>query len=82
MMVQFVKPIHTHTYICKYLTFIHFDGNVEIFEFFISSNFWGKKEFGKKERAIYYLSKKFTPYEAQYTCLEKTCCVLTWVAQK
>ena len=37
---------------------------------------------GKKEQAIYYLSKKFTSYEAKYTLLEKTCCALTWVAQK
>nr|XP_016503719.1 PREDICTED: uncharacterized protein LOC107821782 [Nicotiana tabacum] len=37
---------------------------------------------GKKEQAIYYLSKKFTAYEAKYTLLEKTCCALTWVAQK
>ncbi|XP_059281345.1 uncharacterized protein LOC132035043 [Lycium ferocissimum] len=39
-------------------------------------------ETGKKEQAIYYLSKKFTPYEARYTLLERTCCSLTWVAQK
>ena len=39
-------------------------------------------ETGKKEQAIYYLSKKFTPYEARYTLLERTCCALTWVAQK
>ncbi|XP_070029164.1 uncharacterized protein [Nicotiana sylvestris] len=37
---------------------------------------------GKKEQAIYYLSKKFTPYEVKYTLLERTCCALTWVAQK
>ena len=36
---------------------------------------------GKKEQAIYYLSKKFTSYEAKYTLLEKTCCA-TSVAQK
>ncbi|XP_070005338.1 uncharacterized protein [Nicotiana sylvestris] len=36
---------------------------------------------GKKEKAIYYLSKKFTPYEVKYTLLERTCCALTWVAQ-
>ncbi|KAF3670081.1 putative 40S ribosomal protein S21-like [Capsicum annuum] len=36
----------------------------------------------KKEQAIYYLSKKFTAYEARYTFLERTCCALTWVAQK
>ncbi|XP_070052878.1 uncharacterized protein [Nicotiana tomentosiformis] len=37
---------------------------------------------GKKEQAIYYLSKKFNPYEVKYTLLEKTCFALTWVAQK
>nr|XP_009610403.1 uncharacterized protein LOC104104106 [Nicotiana tomentosiformis] len=37
---------------------------------------------GKKEQAIYYLSKKFTGYEAKYTLLERTFCALTWVAQK
>ena len=37
---------------------------------------------GKKKRAIYYLSKKFTVYKAKYTLLERTCCALTWVAQK
>ncbi|XP_070040325.1 uncharacterized protein [Nicotiana tomentosiformis] len=37
---------------------------------------------GKREQAIYYLSKKFTIYEAKYTLLERTCCALTWVAQK
>nr|XP_004234859.1 uncharacterized protein LOC101259718 [Solanum lycopersicum] len=39
-------------------------------------------ETGKKERAIYYISKKFTPYESCYTLLERTCCALTWLAQK
>nr|XP_004240690.1 uncharacterized protein LOC101246060 [Solanum lycopersicum] len=29
-----------------------------------------------------YFSKKFTVYEAKYTLLERTCCALTWVAQK
>ncbi|XP_055803485.1 uncharacterized protein LOC129872553 [Solanum dulcamara] len=37
---------------------------------------------GRREQAIYYLSKKFTPYEARYTLLERTCCALTWIAQK
>ena len=32
---------------------------------------------GKKEQAIYYLSKNFTAYEARYTLLERTCCALT-----
>ncbi|XP_070004246.1 uncharacterized protein [Nicotiana sylvestris] len=36
----------------------------------------------KKEQVIYYLSKKFTSYEVKYTPLERTCCALTWVAQK
>ena len=33
-------------------------------------------ETGRKEHAIYYLSKKFTDCETQYSLLEKTCCVL------
>ncbi|XP_070041105.1 uncharacterized protein [Nicotiana tomentosiformis] len=37
---------------------------------------------GKREQEIYYLSKKFTAYEAKYTLLERTCCALTWAAQK
>ncbi|XP_070035990.1 uncharacterized protein [Nicotiana tomentosiformis] len=40
------------------------------------------EETGRKEQVIYYLSKKFTPYEAQYSLLERTCCALTWIAQK
>ncbi|XP_069150813.1 uncharacterized protein [Solanum lycopersicum] len=35
-----------------------------------------------KERAIYCISKKFTPYESRYTLLERTCCALTWLHQK
>ncbi|XP_027157443.1 uncharacterized protein LOC113759006 [Coffea eugenioides] len=37
---------------------------------------------GRREQAIYYLSKKFTSYKAKYTFLEKSCCVLAWAAQK
>ncbi|XP_070029012.1 uncharacterized protein [Nicotiana sylvestris] len=37
---------------------------------------------GRKEKAIYYFIKKFTPYEARYSLLERTCCALTWTAQK
>ncbi|KAI5397438.1 hypothetical protein KIW84_063305 [Lathyrus oleraceus] len=36
----------------------------------------------KKEFAIYYLSKKFTDYETQYSMLEKTCCALAWAAKR
>ncbi|XP_070020727.1 uncharacterized protein [Nicotiana sylvestris] len=36
----------------------------------------------KKDQTIYYLSKKFTPYEDKYTLLERTCCALTWVTQR
>ena len=39
-------------------------------------------ETGRKEQAIYYMSKKFTSCEARYSLLERTCCALTWVAQK
>ena len=31
---------------------------------------------GKKEYAIYYLSKKFTEYESKYPLVEKMCCAL------
>ncbi|KAA3458938.1 RNA-directed DNA polymerase (Reverse transcriptase), Ribonuclease H-like protein [Gossypium australe] len=39
-------------------------------------------ESGKRERAIYYLSKKFTEYEAKYPSIEKFGCALVWVAQR
>ncbi|KAI5412195.1 hypothetical protein KIW84_057028 [Lathyrus oleraceus] len=38
-------------------------------------------ETGRKEHAIYYLSKKFTGYESRYSMLEKTCCELAWAAK-
>nr|KYP75603.1 Transposon Ty3-G Gag-Pol polyprotein [Cajanus cajan] len=37
---------------------------------------------GNQERVIYYLSKKFTDYEARYSPLEKTCCTLVWATQR
>ncbi|KAK9029881.1 hypothetical protein V6N11_031323 [Hibiscus sabdariffa] len=39
-------------------------------------------ESGKKERAIYYLSKKFTEYEAKYSPVEKLCCALAWATRR
>ena len=39
-------------------------------------------ETGRKEQAIYYLSKKFTDYESRYSQLEKMCCALAWTAQR
>ena len=39
-------------------------------------------ETGKKEFAIYYLSKKFTYCESRYSMLEKTCCALAWAAKR
>ena len=39
-------------------------------------------ETGRKEHAIYYLSKKFTDCESRYSLLEKTCCALAWVAKR
>jgi len=39
-------------------------------------------EIGKKEHAIYYLSKKFTDCESRYPVLEKTCCALAWAAKR
>jgi len=37
-------------------------------------------ETGKREHAIYYLSKKFTECEQRYSFLERTCCALAWAA--
>lgn len=37
---------------------------------------------GKKYHIIYYLNNKLTIYESKYILLERTCCTLTWVAQK
>ncbi|KAA3483835.1 RNA-directed DNA polymerase (Reverse transcriptase), Ribonuclease H [Gossypium australe] len=39
-------------------------------------------ESGKREKAIYYLSKKFTEYEARYSSIEKFCCALVWAARR
>ncbi|XP_012472515.2 uncharacterized protein LOC105789696 [Gossypium raimondii] len=35
-------------------------------------------ELGRKERAIYYLSKKFTECEMRYSPIDKLCCALIW----
>ena len=35
-----------------------------------------------RERAIYYLSKKFTVFEMNYSLLERTCCALAWAAHR
>uniref|UniRef100_A0A2N9FYD7 Uncharacterized protein n=1 Tax=Fagus sylvatica TaxID=28930 RepID=A0A2N9FYD7_FAGSY len=39
-------------------------------------------ETGKKEQAIYYLSKKFIEPETRYLLVEKTCCALAWASKK
>ncbi|KAK5793850.1 hypothetical protein PVK06_035012 [Gossypium arboreum] len=39
-------------------------------------------ESGKKEKAIYYLSKKFTDYEMRYSPIEKLCCALIWTTRR
>ncbi|KAG8489941.1 hypothetical protein CXB51_015780 [Gossypium anomalum] len=39
-------------------------------------------ESGRKERAIYYLSKKFTECETRYPPIEKLCCALVWTNQR
>ncbi|KAI5422597.1 hypothetical protein KIW84_045871 [Lathyrus oleraceus] len=39
-------------------------------------------ESGRKEHAIYHLSKKFTDCETRYSLLEKTCCALAWAARR
>src|SRR3954469_20626902 len=39
-------------------------------------------ETGRKEHAIYYLSKKFTDCESRYSPLGKTCCALAWASKR
>ena len=41
-----------------------------------------QNESGKKEQAIYYLSKKFNDCEARYMAIEKTCCALVWTSKR
>ncbi|XP_077232518.1 uncharacterized protein LOC143869845 [Tasmannia lanceolata] len=36
----------------------------------------------KKEKPIYYISKKILEYEVKYTILEKTCLALVWATQR
>ena len=37
---------------------------------------------GKRERVVYYLSKKFNTCEMNYSLLEKTCCALVWASHR
>lgn len=37
---------------------------------------------GKVEHAMYYLSKKFLPYEFNYSLVEKTCLDVIWATKK
>ncbi|KAA3473760.1 RNA-directed DNA polymerase (Reverse transcriptase), Ribonuclease H-like protein [Gossypium australe] len=39
-------------------------------------------ESGRKAKAIYYLSKKFTECEMRYSLIEKLCCVLVWTTRR
>ena len=34
------------------------------------------------EHAVYYLSKKFLPYEKKYNLVEKTCLIMIWATRK
>ncbi|XP_022748821.1 uncharacterized protein LOC111298324 [Durio zibethinus] len=39
-------------------------------------------EIDKKEKAIYYMSKKFTEYNSKYSSLEKICYALAWTTKR
>ena len=39
-------------------------------------------ESGKRERVVYYLSKKFMTCEMNYSLLERTCCALVWASHR
>ena len=34
------------------------------------------------EHIVYYLSKKFLPYEEKYDMIEKTCLIMIWATRK
>ena len=40
------------------------------------------EEIWRKKWSIYYINKKFTPYDSHYTLLERMCCALNKIAQK
>ena len=40
------------------------------------------QENGRVEHAVYYLSKKLLPYEANYSLVEKTCLAVIWAIRK
>ena len=42
----------------------------------------GQRDQNGKERAIYYLSKKFTEGEQRYSEIERTCCALVWIMHR
>ena len=39
-------------------------------------------KFGKRERVVYYLSKKFTTCKMNYSFLERTCYALVWATHR
>ena len=45
-------------------------------------SFLGPRWLVDKERAIYYLSKKFTECKSRYTMIEKLCSALAWPAKR
>ena len=42
----------------------------------------GQKDENGKERAIYYMSKKFIEGEQRYSEVERTCCALVWIMHR
>ena len=53
-----------------------------VFDKFMGCVLGQHDESGKKEQAIYYLSKKFTECECNYFVVEKLCCALVWIARR
>ena len=37
---------------------------------------------GRVEHIVYYLSKKYLPYEVNYSLVEKTCLAVIWATKK
>ena len=80
MLLRIICPIHRYWFLCEKGALYFYICTSEIAH---SECVLGQHdEIGKMEQAIYYISKKFPPYESRYTLLERTCLALTWLAQK
>ncbi|XP_077230199.1 uncharacterized protein LOC143863420 [Tasmannia lanceolata] len=75
-----VSPVSISKWLANIVPVPKKDGNVRMCVDFRDLN---KQDSGsKKERPVYYISKKMLEYEVKYTILEKTCLALVWATQR